>query len=299
MNLICLMYHRLVSPTDYPRTAGTERIFALPTDAFEQQLAYLLERGHRFVSAAEALAFVNGGALPAENCILLTFDDGCQSVHSLVRPVLAKLGLPAVAFVTVDPNSYVFGLGDVPDRRMTDDELRECAASGIAIECHGLTHRPLRGLNDDEVRHELTASKQELERILGREVRCLSVPGNWWDGRILAIAREVGYTGVWVSNAGSIRRQRSPYGLPRINVEGQLNLSEFARLVSPAGIARKRLFSGLKGLPGRLLGPKLWLPLRKLILGLLPGHRVTTRGLAVAAGAAAVLMIAVVAWLVL
>ncbi|MHC4445674.1 MAG: polysaccharide deacetylase family protein [Planctomycetota bacterium] len=273
--MICLMYHRISSPAEYQRARGTERIFSLPADAFEQQIAYLKENGYQFVTPDEVIKYIAGELVFPKNTVLLTFDDGCLSVKNIALPILEKHKACATLFVTTDPESYVFKEGAGADRRLTDEELRTIDGDIINVESHGVTHRPLSYLSLDEIEFELLESKRELERILSREVSYLAIPGNWFNRQVIQVAQEVGYQAVWCSNPGQIKTGSHPFGLPRLNVEGQFTRPQFAASISPQGIVQRRIVSAIKRIPGRILGPRYWLPIRKVIMRCIPGQHVS------------------------
>jgi peptidoglycan/xylan/chitin deacetylase (PgdA/CDA1 family) len=277
--VVCLMYHRIQPREVYERQKGTERIFTLPMDQFEEQVLYLKESGHRFLMPDEVRRFAEGKLELDRPGVMLTFDDGCVSVNEVARPVLERHGACGVSFVTTDPQSYVFGLGEGGDRRMTDDELRAIDGPVIRVESHAVTHRPLRGMSEDEIRQELLGSRSELERLVGRPVEYFSVPGNWHDRQVMTLAREVGYRAVWYSHPGTVRVGSGLFGLPRVNVEGQATLPQFIALLQPWGITRRRLLSSIKWVPSRLLGPRYWLPVRKVLMRCIPGHYLSPRRL--------------------
>ncbi|MGQ9663252.1 MAG: polysaccharide deacetylase family protein [Kiritimatiellia bacterium] len=280
--VLCLMYHRLASAEDYGCLQGTERIFTLPADVFEAQLAFLKRAGFSFVGPDMICQFALGETQLPDQSVLLTFDDGCVSVDRIARPILERYGACATTFVTTDPNSYVFSIAGGAQRRMTEDELRQADGKTMRFESHAVSHKPLSGMSDDEIWRELADSKKELERVLGREVRYLAIPGNWFDRRVMRIAKQVGYRAVWCSNPATIRKDGNPYRLPRINVEGHLSVEQFARAISPSGIAIRRLVSVIKRTPGRILGPACWERARKLLFRCVPGGYLTTRRVLVA-----------------
>ena len=232
--------------------------------------------------------------------VLVSFDDGCVSVHRLGLPILRQYGARAILFVTIDPDSYVFKLGDGSDRRMTDDELREADRDVLEIGAHGVTHQPLMGLDADTVRHELAESRRILGEMLGHSVEFLAIPGNWHDRQVVRLAREVGYRAAWCSNPGAMRPGSAAYRLPRINVEGQLTLAQFQSAIAPWGIAQRRLLAGVKRLPGRLLGPRVWLPIRRVLLLCIPGRHLSMRRMILLAGTLlALTVVTVLVWVVL
>ncbi|MBP7933354.1 MAG: polysaccharide deacetylase family protein [Phycisphaerae bacterium] len=291
--LVCLMYHRLSPREAYRSVRGTERVFALPVDAFDAQLEYLKSAGYECVSAGQVRAFAAGELPMPRRAVLITFDDGCRSVASLAVPSLARFGAKATVFVTTDPSAYVFDIGAGYEPRLTEEEMKALDGGVVEFESHSVTHRPLRGLAEDEIRNELAGSKRQLEQLLSRPVEYLAIPGNWWNAKVMQVAREVGYRAVWVSNPGFVRPGSNRYGLHRVNVEGEFTLGQFITAMSPWGIAQRRPLSFIKRLPGRILGPAWWLPLRKVILRFIPGGHLSMRRMVLITGVLAASMVAI------
>jgi peptidoglycan/xylan/chitin deacetylase (PgdA/CDA1 family) len=269
---LCLMYHRLAPQSECEKIQGVNRNYTVAVEDLEKQISYLKREGYRFLTADEARRLASGDWKLDRPAVLVTFDDGCVSVFESALPVFERHKVPAMVFVTTNPAAYVFGYGQ---RRMSDEELRAVEAAGIQCESHGVTHRPLVQLSDEEVRKELRGSKIELEAILGRAVKFLSAPGNWFDARISRLAKEAGYEAMWISEPGSMQPGSNVFGLTRLNVDGTLTLEQFASLLTPWGVAQRALVYKGKMLPKKLAGPKLWLALRSRLLPLLPGGYVS------------------------
>ncbi len=269
---LCLMYHRLAPRTDCEKIQGVNRNYTVAIEDLEQQIAYLKKEGYRFLTANVARRLAAGELELDQPAVLLTFDDGCLSVFDSAKPLFEKHGITGTVFVTLDSTAYVFGYGQ---RRMSDEELRAVDAAGIHCESHGVTHRPLVQLSDAEIREELRGSKEQLEAILGREVKFLSAPGNWFNARVVQLAKEAGYEGIWTSEPGSVQPGSNVFGLTRLNVDGKLTLGEFASLLTPWGVAQRALVYQGKAFSKKLAGPKLWLALRSRLLPWLPGGYVS------------------------
>ncbi len=289
--VVCLMYHRLVKREAFERISGTERIFTLPSELFDAQIGHLKARGYRFLNADEALDFASGRLRLDGEGVLVTFDDGCRSVMTEALPILRRHGACATLFVTTDPDAYVFKLGDASDPRMSDEELSELDGPVIRLESHAVSHRPLRGMSEAEIEGELRDSKAHLERLTGRAIGHLAIPGNWYDDRVLRIARATGYRSVWCSRPGGVHPGASPLGLPRVNVEGLLDLDRFDALLLPGGLAQRRLIGAVKSAPGRLLGPRAWQPIRRAVLRCVPGGFMSFRRWKIAIGVLCLLVI--------
>ena len=223
-----LTYHRI---GDEPREP-----FCVSPDDFEAQMRFLSV--HRLaVDLDDVIAFVAGrGSLPEGAC-LVTIDDGCESTLTEALPILRRWGVPAIAFVT----SSLVGLDvpELPERYLGWDELREVADSGfVEIGSHAFTHRSLGAMDADESRREAFESKAQLERELGREIRCFAYPfgthGDFDDVTERHLA-DAGYTIAFNSMHGTLRPGMDPISLPRIKVEGGEGLVMF-RLLTAGGM---------------------------------------------------------------
>lgn len=232
--VLATMYHRFVSSEEYGGLSGDERIYSIGTDQFEAQLAELRHCGIRSLSLAEVLDHATGRMPVTVASVFLTIDDGNRSVLTLAQPLLMKYGMRATLFITTDASACVFD-PDRPDQaRLSREEIQRLDPMVFDVGAHGTTHRPLRELTDSELMGELTTSRVKLERWLGRPVRSMAVPGNWYDERVLQFARSAGYEAVFTSDKGLIVEGSDMYRLPRFTVQGYKKLEGFRRLIARA-----------------------------------------------------------------
>jgi peptidoglycan/xylan/chitin deacetylase (PgdA/CDA1 family) len=170
---------------------GTE-MSHYPIGRFEMLCNALRQKNYHAFTISEA----SGLTAPAsgEKVILLTFDDGLQSVYHHALPVLDRSGFRATVFCV----SGFYGnesLWDVfpHNRHLAKEEIRGIARSGHEIGSHTCSHAHLPYLDDRAIRRELSDSKKQLEDIIGKPVTSLSFPYGGWTGRIWEIAKETGY----------------------------------------------------------------------------------------------------------
>lgn len=260
-----LLYHRVVTRERYDRFTGSERIFSIAEDSFEEQMRWLRESGHSFVTLDQLEGFLKEGSALPERPVCITFDDGCESVYSHALPILQRLGIPSVVFVTLDPDAWIFHEGEYVERRLLPDEIKACAAGGIAIGSHAVSHRGLNEMTRDEVLAELVDSREELTRLAGEPVRHFAVPLNFYNRSTLELCKEAGYGTVSTSDNGTSNAGTDPYRIKRFIVEGSYDLTAFRGSLEPRRIVQRRILNSLKKLPPKLLGERLWMPLRARI----------------------------------
>jgi peptidoglycan/xylan/chitin deacetylase (PgdA/CDA1 family) len=227
-------------------------VVSVAPEQFAAHMHNLAERGYTGVRLDALLdAWAGSGELP-ERPVVLTFDDGFANLLEHGAPVLAELGFSATVFVIsgrCGQNNDWPGQGaGVPLLPLLSwDGVSALSQAGIEIGSHTTSHAQLDRIGDDEVLHELTVSKQQIEDRLGRPVRSFAYPCGDFRPSVVERVREL-YDG-----ACSVRMRTASYRddrhvLPRLDAYYLRELSVFRRLGTPAGAA----YLALRGV-GRLV----------------------------------------------
>ncbi len=242
----CLLYHRLVDESAFAALTRDEQLYAITPERFETQIDVLLQDGWRIASLDEVVRLVERPVIAPDGAgpdrqLLITFDDGCESIATQLQPILRRRQWRATVFITTDPLADVFRTGLAAQPRMSDSQIRDLDVHLFNIGSHGRTHRPLNQLGDAELDAELRDSQSALAALTGRPITALAIPGNWYDARVLKHARRAGYQAVFTSDAGSIHSGEDPIGLPRINVPGYFAPEQLVSRLSPTAIVQRRM----------------------------------------------------------
>lgn len=96
--LLAVNFHYIEHEQSQPYPA----IYPVEPDRLETQLAEL-GACFEFVSGGQLLAALDGETLPSRACVI-TFDDGLRSQYENALPVLDRLGIPALFFVSCRPH---------------------------------------------------------------------------------------------------------------------------------------------------------------------------------------------------
>lgn len=91
-DLPIVMYHQL---TKSESRAGK---YVLTLEQFEKDLKFLKNKGYVTVTVNQLLDFVKGKCDLPEKAIMLTFDDGCETLYYYALPLLEEYGFTAVGF---------------------------------------------------------------------------------------------------------------------------------------------------------------------------------------------------------
>lgn len=193
--------------------------------AFRAQLEHLTSAGYRWTTFTEAVLGSGDGRVAA-----VTFDDGIASALEHGLPVLDGLGAPATMFPRLD----TLGVAG----RVDAHDVADLAARGWEIGSHTLTHPVLTEVDDATLRHELSASRETIERLSARPCTSIAYPTGRVDERVAAAAAEAGYR-AGAALEGAVEGATGALTWPRVGVRGDDSLRVF-RLKCSSAVRRVR-----------------------------------------------------------
>jgi peptidoglycan/xylan/chitin deacetylase (PgdA/CDA1 family) len=208
--LLGLMYHAVEAP---PLFHGLRGLYVEPA-LLDRQLAELQQGGATFVTLSEWAQ-----KRPAERSVVVTFDDGFQSVFENALPVLQTRGVTAINYIVAKEiggaNRWDAGGNAQICPLMDRAALLDWQAAGQEIGAHTLTHAKLAEVPPDQARAEIFDSKKILEDLTGREVRHFCYPYGSWNEAVRDWVAEAGYETATTAHPGLNRPDADPFALLR------------------------------------------------------------------------------------
>lgn len=221
-----LAYHKVA---EIPANAVHRGNYVTPRQ-FVAQLRLLRALGYETISFRDLLAHRRGeGDLPARP-IVITFDDGYQSILDFALPAVLAHGFFATVFVVTG----LFGATnrwdatEVQEPLVSVEDVRRIAAEGHDVQSHTRTHRDLNELSATDALSELAESRIELERVLDIPVDVVAYPWGNPSEQVCRLAKQAGYA------AGVILRRRvnfdstPAFALRRIGINSETSIARFA-----------------------------------------------------------------------
>ncbi len=227
---------------------------------FERQMEYLVSRGYRTITLDELHEWQMGRReLPAKS-VVITFDDADESVYEYAYPVLERHGLKATVFVVTahagrrwnsiqcldwkrlremqrsgvfDVQSHTHDLHYKVGRR--DDATPVFVAAGTDPSARGVGAR-----RDDALFDDLTASRVQIERHIGRTPRFLAWPYGFGNPSVDQVAVEAGFIRTCALRARPNRRltgggvvlaDTERFEIPRYTVTARTSLRTFRAML--------------------------------------------------------------------
>jgi len=211
-----LLYHQIGGETYESR-------YKVSVPDFRLQMQTLHEMGYTAIPISVLLdVLINGGDLP-DKPIVITFDDGHESVYENAFPIMQSFHYPGVFYIVAN---RIYDTKDFVNVEI----LKEMVAAGWEIGSHGYTHSNLT-FDHSSVNHEIAYSRLDLQDALSVEIQTFAYPYGAVDPFLSEKVADYGYRagmGLGTSNQHSLN---SLYYLNRREVQGDFSLEDFLNLL--------------------------------------------------------------------
>jgi peptidoglycan/xylan/chitin deacetylase (PgdA/CDA1 family) len=224
-----LVYHRLGPVRADSMTTTTEH--------FKEQIDLLRKNNFSIVSLADFISWKLGATpgLPPR-AIVLTFDDGHESVYTDARPIVIRSRIPVTLFIYPSCISHA-------SYAMTWGQLSELVATSLFdVESHTYWHpnfkQEAKKLDRDAyaafVGIQLEKSKAVLEHNLARPVNLLAWPFGIYDSYLMNRANALGYRAGFSIECRAATASDPTMAIPRCLVSDEDVGNRFLRLLDTA-----------------------------------------------------------------
>jgi peptidoglycan/xylan/chitin deacetylase (PgdA/CDA1 family) len=214
-----LMYHDI---TYLPHNS-----LGMSPHQFDAEMKYLYNHDFHTINLGQLYAALyHGYSLPSRP-IVLTFDDGYESVYSNAYPILKQYGFQGTVFMI---SGFVGHRGRHPF--LTWRELLEMERSRVIdVESHTVHHIDLATANNAQIQYELQVSAATLEHHLHHPIRYFCYPSGQFRPETLTDLRRDGYLLATTEHPGYASSSDGPYELRRLRVYEDMPLSTFAAML--------------------------------------------------------------------
>lgn len=184
---LALTFHSLSAPT-----SDEEASYYLSPERFQKMMRWFITAGYQTATLAQ---WLNDDL--AKRHVLLTFDAGYDDLYRHLLPLAIAHHLSPVIFLVADRigagNDWDQPSGLRARNLLSWAQIREMQSHGFQFGSHTLTHPYLPDLPDEQLRREVSDSKQRLEEALGAEVSAFAYPYGGVDRRVRSAVAEAGY----------------------------------------------------------------------------------------------------------
>jgi peptidoglycan/xylan/chitin deacetylase (PgdA/CDA1 family) len=186
VHLPIINYHKIEVNNDVGATSRHP-------DDFLKDLIALKEFGCQTITFKE----LNGERFLKPKQIIITFDDGYESVYRYALPMMKEHGFKGVVFIPVQyigkENNWDIQFFNKKYKHLNIEQLLSLQKAGFEIASHGMTHRDFTELNAATLENEILRSKSILSRLIQKEVISICYPFGQFNDAIKDIVKNAGY----------------------------------------------------------------------------------------------------------
>lgn len=208
-----LLYHHIGISTQ------GDNVYYVSPDVFDRQMNLLYQWGYRTISVELLAKAIREGAELPTKPILLTFDDGSETVYTTALPIMQKYGFTGTSYIIYN-NMWV-------PRYMNADQIRALYAAGWEIGSHGLSHTDL-PTHPARQESEIVSSRRKLESRLGVPILSFAYPYGTYDKDSLYYVHFAGYIAAMGLGEETLQSDKNLFYLYRRPVQGTDDLISFA-----------------------------------------------------------------------
>lgn len=213
-----------------------EDLFTLPVKNFKDQMYYLKDHGYQIIPLEKAYNQIITQSVD-NNAIVLTFDDGAESLQEKVFPILRELDFPATIFIPLGclGKECLFPGKEVQQRRVVMDwnVIEKSLAQGISYGSHTMTHPSLLELTADELDYEIVESYKVLRKRLQLSFIPFAYPYGHYNKYIQKLIAAQGYQcALLYDNVLSNTDTVDLFGLKREKIIRSTTLKQFSKKIN-------------------------------------------------------------------
>ncbi len=222
LNIPIILYHNL-----NPTVPGS---MTVTPQKFEANLKLLKNNGFTFIPLKEAVEYLEGkrASLPPKP-VVLTVDDGWESVYTYMYPIIKKLNIPVTLFIY--PGSI-----STEKHYLSWEQLKELKNTGLFdIQGHTYSHPNFKiakrrlspAAYEKYVQKELILSKTILENKMGSRVTLLAWPFGIYNAELEREAQKAGYEMAFTIGYQKANKKFKSMEQPRFMIVDKLSNQTF------------------------------------------------------------------------
>jgi peptidoglycan/xylan/chitin deacetylase (PgdA/CDA1 family) len=200
-NIPIIAYHKISDQKEFGLTTTSP-------GTFEKQIRILSASGFTPLTFKD----IGSGAVLPEKPVIITFDDGYESVYRNALPIMANHGFKGIVYIITDYinkyNTWEAVRWQQKFKHLSKEQIVNLHRHGFEIGSHGRSHHYLPALSDARIRSEAGQSKEHLEDMIGETIVSFCYPYGRYTERVKSIIRDAGYAYA-IRNLNLSKRQRS------------------------------------------------------------------------------------------
>jgi poly-beta-1,6-N-acetyl-D-glucosamine N-deacetylase len=190
---------------------GANTSMSISMAAFEAQLDYLAQTGHKVISLDELARYLDARQNPPEKAVVIAIDDGWSSVMKAFE-VLKRRDLP---FTLSLPMAYVANPSCHATLSQQDIDSLKSYPKVIFVD-HSWSHSPRLAGNETFAREDIRKSRERFRQVLGFDTPYFAYPYGSVSEGYGRLLREAGFKYCFVTGFQPVSAGTRETAIPRI-----------------------------------------------------------------------------------
>jgi peptidoglycan/xylan/chitin deacetylase (PgdA/CDA1 family) len=213
-----LMYHSF---------ALSDIFFNVPFSNFKEQVDYLIKHKYKIVSLEDFLERKKI-KLSLRKHIVFSFDDGYSDLTGVID-YLGEKKIPASLFWSTGLPENTISLSNggkysILSRQQLEGLLKRHPF--ISLGSHGITHRELTNISDQDLSFELRQSFHDIS-IMPNNILVVAYPRGKYNKDVISMAKNCGYLAGCTTHEGGIGVSTPDFELPRLSIDQSVDMLAF------------------------------------------------------------------------
>lgn len=211
-----LLYHNLTDGS------GPQDSANLDVSVFKQQMQYLYDNGYTTITPAELREWMQGELRLPQKTVMITFDDGYESVYTLGYPILKQYGFKATVFIVTRSIADYGNHVNFPHmswaqmNSATDVFTYGSHTDSLHYVKHGVSY--LFYVDTASIITDLVKSRKILNNT-----PYFAYPYGGYDGRIINAVQKAGYNMAFTTHERYVYVGDSMYAIPRFTIDADMD----------------------------------------------------------------------------
>ncbi len=220
---VILMYHSV---------GDNSELATVKLKNFKKQLDFFKKNKFNIIKLSDLAKLIDKKEEISPRTVCLTFDDGYRDNYTNVFPLLKKYNFPAIIFMStalIEKTLFPKKAGEF--KFLSEAEIKEMSLSGlIEFGSHSHNHVKLSNIDKNEIIKELNASKEILEKIIGKKVESLSYPSGRYNEKSESIARKI-FKIICTVEPGRTTAKDKSWRLKRNSIDSDVSFIQFKGII--------------------------------------------------------------------
>jgi peptidoglycan/xylan/chitin deacetylase (PgdA/CDA1 family) len=218
-----LLFHRIEIP---PSPNSISALYYMAPSDFQWQMQALKDWGYTTIPISLLVEAIMTGAPLPPRPVVITFDDGYETVYQNAYPIMQALGFTGVM--------YLIGTAVGAQGYMDVSQIQGMIANGWEIGSHSMTHPHLPAV-EDQIGYEAGHSKALLGSEFVVNVETFAYPYGDIDPFVVGKVAEYGYFAAVGLGKQYTNNLKSLYYLSRIEIQHGTDLAKFTSMLPWSG----------------------------------------------------------------